>query len=1734
MAYNRREHLTDNIEALGLAFRLDKTVAGVSPSDRAVLAKYSGFGGIKAVLNPMDRAEAWTRSDRELYPLMERLHELLREHSKSEAEYKRYVESLRSSALTSFYTPVEVVGALAKALHGADIPVHRLLDPSAGMGIFADTFRSTFYQNETVLFEKEVLTGKILEKLHGGDRVITGGFESVDDYNLPKFDVAASNIPFGDTAVFDPRFAMSGERALRQSTKAVHNYFFVKGLDMLREGGLLAFITSRGVMDSVRNEPIREYLMHHADLVSAVRLPDNLFAEYAGTDAGSDIILLQKNSTKRALSHTEQRFVATQTVHDNITVNSLFADHDRVVHTESISDTNMYGKPAILFRHEGGMEGIAADMGKMLGEDIAQRFDSALYRQHAVEIRFSGERGQSEGLRHETTSVAGVSDLSEPENEEPLSLYDLMGFTEQERSQVSVSKRRGRRTGVLSVRDYAISEGLYSEDRGPLDWRERRALERAAERERMLDKGALYRNIRDTYHVLYDFEAAHGTENAELRERLNREYDTFVERFGRLNDKQNAEFFRNDDKSAEILSLERFEHGRAVKADIFVKPVSFRAEDTITVTTASEALASSLNRFGRVDLEHIASLLAEMSREDILSELRGSVYYNPTEQCYEPKEKFIAGNVMQKAESIEEYIRDHPDDGNLALAQESLSALREAIPEPIPFEELDFNFGERWIPTGIYTAYASYLFDVETKVHYSASSDEYSVTERYTTPAIYEKYCVRGEHRRYDGIALMRHALHNTVPDITKSVNVTDAQGNVTTGKVRDSQAIQLASSKIEGIREGFSDWLALQSTEFKERLSALYNQKFNCFVRPRYDGSAQSFPGLNLRALGIEELYPSQRDAVWMLKTCGGGICDHEVGAGKTLIMCCAAMEMKRLGLANKPMIIALKANVHEIAKTFRTAYPHARILYPGRGDFSPGGRLSIFNQIRNNDWDAVILTHEQFGMIPQSPEVQSRIIRAELDSVDENLETLRSAGREVSRAMLKGAVKRKENLEVKLKTLTMQMESRKDDTPDFGNMGIDHLFVDESHRFKNLAFTTRHDRVAGLGNTEGSQRALGLLFAIRTIQERTGRDLGATFLSGTTISNSLTELYLLFKYLRPKELERQNITTFDAWAAVYAKKSTDYEFGVTGEIVSKERFRYFIKVPELAAFYSEIADVRTAADIGIDRPDKNEIMLNMPPTPEQEEFIVLLVEFAKSGDGTLLGRAPLSPSEEKAKMLIATDYARKMSMDMRLVDPHKYDDTSGNKASVCAAKIADYYAKYESHKGTQFVFSDLSTYKAGEWNIYSEIKRKLVEEHGIPAHEIRFIQEAKSETARKALISGMNEGAIRVLFGSTEMLGTGVNAQQRAVAIHHLDSPWRPSDLAQREGRAIRRGNEVAKLHADNKVDVIIYAVEKSLDSYKFNLLHNKQLFIEQLKRGNMGARTIDEGSMDEKSGMNFSEYVAILSGNTELLEKAKLEKRIASLESERKAFVRERSSASHKLDSALKSVETNREIIAKMERDAEALGGRLRYDGKGVRLNPIILDGVETTDLKHLHEKLLAIADHADTAGEHQRIGELYGFQLSVKSEAVMSEGLFQKRNRFFIEGVSGIKYSSAGGTIARTDPKAAVAYFLHAIDKIPSLIEKYQKEVAKAEVDIPMLRELSEATWRKEAELASLKTSLSALDRQIALSLTHQEQETPVHGVQDITAEELTPPINHPDNTVSSIADNKVMQVRGVRR
>ena len=1269
MIYHKKEALQANLDAVRTLLALENTRRAPTERESAVLRRYNGFGGLKCVLLPAAEPadiDRWPRDERNLFPLVRELREIINQGA-SESDSTRLWNSIKSSVLTSFYTDERIVSAISAGLGMSGLPLRRILDPSAGMGVFSQALAGE--QTEVVSFEKDLVTGRILRLLTADNprqTVRIEGFEEIEAREAGRFDLVASNIPFGNFAIYDRAYSKGKDAAKREATRAIHNYFFVKGLDCLREGGLLAFITSRGVADSPTNAPIREYLMEHSRLVSALRLPDGMFSENAGTEVGSDLLILQKETGKGVQNELEQLFTQSVSIESGgelFTENALFAEGNHAISTAYSIGTDAYGKPAPVYIHTGGIEGIARDLEARISADMAARFDQKIYRSGLSEaVELEAATLAPEGVpvltlhrQYETPVPTNSQPDMEPpremngqtvyfdEEHHPVtdrerqaeaetSLFAPEAYTDWQRDVARVNReiaekpqQRGRSAAQPASRRTARKAGKATpSDKHQLSFLDllsdteepppapvpevRRTFDVSprpflSQPDSHLRDGSIvvqggqigylsnlnlsptfhpmdlplsrisrlkaYVEIRESYHRLYDYEANNHLADPEEREKLNRLYDDFVRRWGQLNLKANADLLKMDATGAEMLFLERSEGGRYIKADIFDHPTAFALTESVAADP-SEALCASLNKFGTVELSYMTSLLPDMEESDILAALEGRIFFNPLADAYEIADQFISGNVIEKAERIDAWLLDHP--GHEA-AKQSLAALRAAIPTPIPFTDLDFNLGERWIPAKVYARFASDLFGTDVGVSYLPDMDEYILSCDRKNQAIWHTYAVQGEFKRYDGLHLLKHALHNTVPDITKSKEITDPKtGEKATIKVSDGRAIQMADTKIEEIRQAFVSWLGRTPETFKQQLADRYNRLFNCFVRPDFDGSHQTFPGLDLKGLSFPDLYPSQKDAVWMLKTNGGGICDHEVGGGKTMIMCTAAYEMKRLGLANKPMIIGLKANVFDIADTFRKAYPNARILYLGKEDFTVKNRARIFSDIKNNDWDCVILTHDQFGAIPQSAEIQEAIMQKELDSVQENLDVLRKQGREISRSALKGLEQRKLTLTAKLRDIRDTIAERKDDVVDFKMMGIDHLFVDESHQFKNLMFNTRHDRVSGLGNPNGSQRALNLLFAIRTIQERTGKDLGATFLSGTTISNSLTELYLLFKYLRPRALEKQGIGSFDAWAAVFAKKSGDYEFSVTNEIIRKERFRTFIKLPELSAFYGEV----------------------------------------------------------------------------------------------------------------------------------------------------------------------------------------------------------------------------------------------------------------------------------------------------------------------------------------------------------------------------------------------------------------------------------------------------------------------------------------------------------------------------------------------------------------------------------
>ncbi|HEX5152860.1 MAG TPA: helicase-related protein [Parafilimonas sp.] len=1784
MGYNTRQKLIDNINAIRIA--LDwKEGQKLSSEQADALKKYAGFGGIKAVLYPNTSREDWIKehaaeNDLTLFEHIKELHTILRQHF-TENEYKQVVDSIKNSVLTAFYTPQIVPQTLYTVLKDKGIHPESIYEPSAGAGIFVTEAAKAFHHlNNITAVEKDILSGRVLTALCSSIPVPVSvqvkGLEQTSNGENNKFDLITSNTPFGNFRVYDKSF---NDAAI---TGKIHNYFFAKGLDKIKEGGILAYITTDAFLNTASNQAAREYLFNNADFISLAIMPDNLMKDTGNTEAPSHLLIVQKNTNKHSLSEEEaQLIIAVEKENEfgKYSINQYsFNQPELIIGDEIKPGKDQYGKAHQTVWQREDMNSINRKLESVLFHDFGKRFNRNTFAlsiaEKPTEVKAKLTLIPAPQNKNQNLSVQlGLFDSAPAENINraiaylnPLDETVVQKQTARLIHAIKVADKPEHETFVLiTAKSKQFGQYVYklysnaNEVKFPSNWLSASAVGnelnslsvklnefnhdffvdgesdfhiRLGKDDKILDElagipsyykeGTLiihksrlgfvsystsekekpvflpalndkkdlsfyeqYVSLRDSYLGLTAID--NKNEHSVLREALNETYNKLVAQYGVLNSPANRLRIAKDEAFGTIIlaSLERKEGEQFIKADILTQSLTDKSE-AFSTDDPVEALARSLNDTGKVDIEFIAAATS-LTDDKVIEALGNHIYLNPEINAWQTADQFLSGNVVDKLNIVQEKAQENPDD---IQVQRSLNALKKVQPEIIPFELLDFNLGERWIPQDYYNRFASHLFGLNTEVNYFPSVDTFKVKVSGSNAKINSEYAVTTKSGKTSyGYTLLEHALENTTPFYTYEVKQGDK-----TFRVPDNDAIQLAHQKIESIRNRFDVWLTEVPAEDKKNIETLYNYTFNCYVLREYDGNHLNFPELNKKNLQIDDLYSSQKNSVWRIIQNRGALIDHEVSLGKTLTMIVAAHEMKRLGTVHKPMILALKANVNQIKETYHKAYPKAKVLAPGENDFTPSKRMRLFYEIKNNNWDCIILTHDQFGKIPQSPEIEREIFQTELDNVEKDLLTLKALSGDISKRMLKGLEIRKNNLTTKLNIVLNNIEQKKDAGVNFKDLGIDHLFVDEAHKFKNLTFTTRHDRVAGLGNMEGSQKALNMLFAVRTLQERFNSDLCVTFLSGTPISNSLTEMYLLFKYLRPNEMKRQHIENFDGWAAVFARKSVDFEFSVTNEIIAKERFRHFIKVPELALFYNEITDYKTAKHIRLDKPELDEQLVNIKPTPDQQEFIRKLMEFAKTGDATLIGRLPLTDDEDKGRMLIATNYAKKMSADMRLIDAFKYADHPDNKVNVCARKVAEIYQTSDEHKGTQIVFSDIGTPKPNAFNIYDALKNKLVSDFNIPAGQITFIHDWTNKNKHE-LFRKMNSGEIRILLGSTDKAGTGLNVQKRVIAMHHLDIPWKPAELEQRDGRGARQGNDIARQYFNNKVQNFIYAVEQSLDNYKFNLLKNKQTFISQMKNCELNVRTIDEGAIDEKSGMNFSEYIAILSGDTTLLEKSKLEKKISVLESLKVAHHKELVRAQFQLD-IYKTDKTNAEqTLQKLSIDEISYTGKLLYEKDGTKANPIQINDSSSSDAETIGKFLIKLnAEWKPNPGEADamQIGSLYDFLLYIRKEkqAFENKGMFeyQYHNTFFAESKqSGLKYLWNGGYINTDNAKLAARYFINAIDRVETLKEKYQKTVNELIQNIQMMEQIVRKPFDKSQELSQMKMEIAKLEREISIKI-----------------------------------------------
>lgn len=1818
MSYNQLEKLNDNIEAIKVAISWNGRDI-LSEKEKNVLRRYSGFGGIRSVLYPAGAWEEWEKmgavaTDRQLYPKMMELHTLLKDRFQD--RYDEVYTSIKNSKLTAFYTPGSVAHILGEQLRSAGVSIASIYEPSAGAGVFIDGMLAHYPDAEKVKgIDKDELTAMVLAALYGGDvrvSIAHSGFEDTDTSDDGKYDLVVSNIPFGNFRVFDARITDEVHAG------KIHNYFFARGMEKVREGGLMAYITTSAFLNNPSNAGARRYLFEHADFVSVTVMPDSLMQDTGNTMAPSHLLIVQKNSSKLGLGVEEGMLVECDAQEDGMRVyheNRFINTHPDVFCGEAYVGKNQYGQPhrGVALKDLQLLEGL---LGDKLREDFAARLDlermalgaaqvrkvkEPLSAGHAVDVQENvvlgkrqltflvvpEQRGSLEGVQ------LGLFDVNPAET-----INKAVSYIN-ELDETVVDKESARIVGTIRTADRPDHDSMVlivarspqfkthvfklysnvSEVQFNVNWQNYAAMTHQLDslpsqfeayghrfiyernpnnpvsftvelnRKNLICKnlkhyhkeGTLmvvdgkagtigtvdteqneapfhpfltyynrvdyfrsYVELRDQYLELAGLELDNRVDGGSLRAVLNENYDRFVETYGYLNNSYNKKYILNDEAYGfqVMASLERKEGQVYVKSDILLESV-LEKEELLQTDDPMEALARSLNDKGHVDIDYIAEITT-FKAETVIDALKGRIFLNPVNEQWETDDHYLSGNVHEKLARAEEAAVKYPQN---PYYRDSLEAIKTVQPEPIPFNLLDFNFGERWIDTDYYTRFSRELFEQECSVKYYPSLDIFKIDLESRNVKITDEYCIttKGGAKVY-GNSLFESAISNTSPILT--YKTVDGSGN----EIRqvDNDATQLAQEKIDGIRNRFVSWLRELPEQDKDYLENKYNRLFNSDVLRKYDGSHLKFPGLNLKNLNIPSLYPSQYNAVWRGVQNMGAIIDHAVGGGKSLIAIMTVMEMKRLGLAHKPMMICLKANIKGIVSDFRKAYPNARILAPSGDDFSPRNRQRVFHEIMNNNWDAVIITHGQFGKIQQDPEIQKRILKEELDNVNADMDAAKSAGTQFDKGILKGLEIRKINVEVKLKDVTARIGKSQDEI-DFKKMGIDHLVIDESHFFKNLTYTTRHERVAGLGSKEGSQRALNLLFALRYLQDLHQRDLCATMLSGTPITNSLTELYLLFKYMRPREMKRKGIYNFDAWAAVHAQKTTDFEFSVTNQIIVKERFRHFIKLPELVQFYNEITDYRSADSIPDNRPKIKEILVNLKPSSAQQVFNSLLMEFARTGNAELIGRERLSDAEDKSRMLIATNYAKKSATDLRLINSDRYEDDDNNKVSTCARRVAELYQETNSYKGTQLIFCDIGTPKPDQFNMYDAVKDKLVNEYGIPSNEITYIHEW-SDDKKEKFFQLMNNGTYRITLGSTEKLGVGNNVQQRVVAMHHLDIPWRPADFDQRNGRGARPGNIIANQYRGGEVLNFIYATEQSLDNYKYNLLKNKTIFISQMKNNNLQTRRLDEGAGDENT-VRQAEYIAILSGDTSLLEKSKLDNQVMALEGLRTAHYKADELAKKRLRTLEGDRDSIRLKLRKLGGDLTHYKSVLTYDKEGTKHNPIQLDGCPSIDAEEIGRFLIQ-QTLSKQEGEDRKIGMLYGFDLYQQPHAIEMVGDKAGErfhvNRFYAQrGDYGIRYMSNDGYVNREKPKLAARYFLNAIDKVVGLHEKYEKEVATINKDISDLTKLIGRPFEREDELSQLKTKLKDLERSIAKKLNEQSKSSNQSSVSASEEEDSKP-------------------------
>lgn len=1438
-----QQRLKANVEALEIVRTLMQEGRQATAEEREVLGRYRGWGGVelgRAYSTSMMRNSFTDRwgAPSEKGKLLTRLADVI--DALDPNGERGVLSAINHAALTSYYTPTGIAKVINRFAELAGFKGGNMLDPSMGNGIFEGTM-SKAVQQRTMIHGVELdwLTGQIGRNLYPDANVLVTGYQDAGTADN-AYDVVMSNIPFGDFSVTDKAWKHDSSPVRKAAQNRIHNYFAVKMLDNTRPGGLCVIMTSNAILDTKGNQIIREYIADNAEVLGVVRLPDNTF-KGAGTSVVTDVIFLRKykddtdrnnkRSDEHYLNNIEKPFLTSGEL-------QLVNPTDGKSYKVAVNGYFTKNKDMMIGDAKAGGQYRADQFG--LGSDMSTD-ELAAAMQKLVEKKIVGDRKGKLFDTHKTVREVkqAVSEAYKGDGN-----YISNGNIVEQDGLIGIVTSTKNKYGDVNSTFTEMPE-----------------LKGKANRVRaMLPIRKAMKQVID-----WQIQGMKESDLAQARAELQKAYDDFTKKFGRLNTKEN-DFLTEDIDGYTLRSLEKWKDGKFVGlSDIFSKNTIKPALDLSTAKTPQEAISLSLAEYGEINSAFMEDVLGESWAEQCGETLFKEPF---TTDSYLTADAYLSGDVKTKLEQAREAAKE-----DKAL-ERNVKALEAVQPKDIPFDEISIRMGARWIPSEMYTDFMYDMFGINKNDRKGNKSGVEYMPEL-------DQYVVNVASNELGGEADQWRTSRRSASEVftaalqDKSLSVFDTiKEDGKEIKILNKEETELLNGKIQDLRTAFEDWLS-QNPEREETLMRLYNDKFNRTVLRKFDGSHLRIPGL----MGME-LRPHQKDAVWMLVNNRGGIVDHIVGAGKTLVMQSAIMEMRRMGIAKKPMIIGLKATCAQIAKEFREAYPAARILAPTEKDFSKENRKKFMSQIALNDYDCVILSHDQYCMLPHTEEVERGVIDEQMAQLDAAIEFLygQSDKNQLTKKQIKGLEKRKANLEAKLASL---LDRKIDREFTFEGLGVDYLFVDECQHFKSLPYVSTYDRVAGLGDKKGSQRAIALLNGVRYLQKMHQGDRGTVFLSGTTISNSLSEIYHLLNYLRPSEMEKLGMTTFDAWAGNYAIHTAELEYGVTNELKEKDRFRSLTNIPELSKMYAEIADVRNDMNLKLPKPKMRSHIVTVPQSDLMKEINAEIVNMVRNKNGHYFG---IESKDTTPWGLLASTLSAKAAINPRLIDD-AYEDEGGKIPAVCE-QVKKIYDQFNDQKGTQLIFCDTGVSSKGKkYDAYSDIINRLVNDYGIPRNEIADIHIADTDEKRKALFAKVNEGSVRILIGGTKNMGTGVNVQKRIVAMHHVDVPWTPADREQREGRGVRQGNEIARDFNDNNVDVYFYATEGSLDMYKYQLQETKGKLFAQFKSGTIGERTFDEG--DAEGDFDPAEVVAMLSGNPVIFEKSKQDKKVEKLRRAKRAY-------------------------------------------------------------------------------------------------------------------------------------------------------------------------------------------------------------------------------------------------------